>query len=255
MSDFDMWKQRIDKFLDQFTWSSKDGEVFDVKMKETKKKPEPVKAEKPSKPAYKDIIEKAFLEPIIEKELKPIYEKEFGTMNKNETKETTKTVGDLKLSPPWWIYFRELKELFCHDPDISKIEFNDDDFCLKIYVNDARKAEALTDLLPMEKHFGSVVVKTMVIPANIEMKQVPAELLKAAFKDNPICEDIKTIKDAMGRDITFVVFKKEVVQYFNDNPYDLYGVKSTLYQDIADRIFVQEGGAVGHKDVFFCTHD
>ena len=47
--------------------------------------------------------------------------------------------------------------------------------------------------------------------------------------------------------MTYVVFKKEVVQYFNDSLGDIHGVCSTLMQDIAKDIFEDTEG------VYFCT--
>ena len=38
-------------------------------------------------------------------------------------------------------------------------------------------------------------------------------------------------------DITYVIFKNCVVQFFNDNLNDAHGVISTLYQDIAAELF------------------
>ena len=36
-------------------------------------------------------------------------------------------------------------------------------------------------------------------------------------------------------DITYVIFKNCVVQFFNDNLNDAHGLISTLYQNIADK--------------------
>jgi len=48
-------------------------------------------------------------------------------------------------------------------------------------------------------------------------------------------------------DLTYVLFKNKVVQYFIDNIGDYNGMKSTLYEDIARDIFEDVDG------VFFCT--
>ena len=39
---------------------------------------------------------------------------------------------------------------------------------------------------------------------------------------------------------TYVVFEKEVVQYWNDNLGDINGLRSTLYQDLAKEIFADD---------------
>ena len=53
----------------------------------------------------------------------------------------------------------------------------------------------------------------------------------------------------MTNPITYVIFKKEVVQYYNDSLSDAHGMCSTLYQDIAKRILDADEG------IFFCTND
>ena len=66
-----------------------------------------------------------------------------------------------------------------------------------------------------------------------------------AFAGNPAVYSIETRRLLAG-EATYVVFKPEVVQFFNDDFSDIDGKKSTLYQDIAKDVF---------KDgcVFFCT--
>ena len=50
----------------------------------------------------------------------------------------------------------------------------------------------------------------------------------------------------MTNPLTYVVLKKEVVQFFNDNLNDIHGLETTLYQTIAKDVFDGTG-------VFFCT--
>jgi len=47
--------------------------------------------------------------------------------------------------------------------------------------------------------------------------------------------------------VDYVVFRNEVVQFFNDEMGDPNGLKSTLYQDIAKDVFADKDG------IFFCT--
>lgn len=71
----------------------------------------------------------------------------------------------LKLAAPWVAYFNEVKALFGDDPEI-KLEYNNDNYEIKMYVDNQEKADALTQLIPAEKAFGNIVVKTIVIPSN-----------------------------------------------------------------------------------------
>ena len=41
--------------------------------------------------------------------------------------------------------------------------------------------------------------------------------------------------------MSFAVFAKEVVQYYNDDLTDINGLKSTLYEDIARDVFDIDG--------------
>lgn len=160
-----------------------------------------------------------------------------------ETKELKVT-----MSPPWRNYYKELNELFKYDPEV-KVEFNEEDYSISIYVETSAKAEALAAILPSEKNFGNVVIKIKVIPANINKDLV--SLFTKAFEGNRIVESIKHGKEGLLVDTTYVVFSNKVVQYYSDNLDDINGNTNTLYQDIADRIFED----TPHNGIHFCTYD
>ena len=107
-------------------------------------------------------------------------------------------------------------------------------------------------VLPTEKEFGAITVQINVIPANATFKKaksVRGSLYEDLFRDNPIVDDIVTIEGVMTNPITYVIFKKEVVQYYNDSLSDAHGMCSTLYQDIANRVLDAGEG------IFFCTNN
>lgn len=147
------------------------------------------------------------------------------------------------LSAPWIGYARKIYALFRKDPDIT-IEYDADAPEVKLRVSDAAKAQALAELLPVEKEFGNVVLAVTVVPPNVQGK---ASLLAAAFEGNPIFSEVVHIGDIFANPISYVVFEDDVVQYFNDDLSSVDGVKSTLYEDLArDILDVGEG-------VLFCT--
>ena len=150
----------------------------------------------------------------------------------------------MKLSPPWITYVNELKALFGQDPDIT-IEYDEDENSVRLFVDNVEKADALTALLPAVKNFGNVDLYISVVPAN--MKNSYASLVKTAFNGNPVMSDVTTVQTPFGN-ITYAMFRKEVVQFYNDQMDDLNGNKSTLYQDIARDVF---GGNL--LDTYFCT--
>ena len=68
-----------------------------------------------------------------------------------------------------------------------------------------------------------------------------------AFDGNEIIDDV--VQDTgLTRDMNYVVFRKEVAQYYNDNIQSVDGFSSTLYEDIAREIFKDAPAGT-----FFCT--
>ena len=151
----------------------------------------------------------------------------------------------LNLSSPWLTFVSELRALFDNDPDVE-IVYDDEEKNVKVFVDNGRKAEALARLLPSEKEFGNVTISIDVVPANSEDDDLMSLLVKA-FEGNSAVADVKSVETVMGT-FNYVIFKREVVQFFNDQLDDINGNKSTLYQEIAKDIFNLNG-------VHFCTDD
>ena len=155
----------------------------------------------------------------------------------------------VKLSAPWQTYYKELSLLFEHDDEV-RIVYDTDEQIINIYVDNAVKAEAMAAALPTAKEFGTVTLEINIIPSN------RVNMLSASkgngfvdlFKGNSIVDDVVVVDGIMSNPITYVIFKKEVVQYFNDDLGDANGMCSTLYQDIAKRVFED------YEGVFFCTN-
>lgn len=153
----------------------------------------------------------------------------------------------LKLSAPWQIYYKELCLLFERDEEV-RIVYDTDQQVISIYVDNAAKADAMAAALPTEKEFGNVSLTIAVIPANkSNLRRTQGSTYEDLFYKNPIVNDIVTVDGVLTNPITYVIFKKEVVQYFNDDLGDANGMCSTLYQDIAKRVFEPE------KGIHFCT--
>lgn len=167
-------------------------------------------------------------------------------------------MATLKMLSPWMNYYNELKAFFSQDDDVSVI-FDEDKMNIKILVQVANKAEALSKLLIPEKTFGDTKITVTVVPANGQNartqvqfadlcdKEEYAQIYDYALAYNRLFYMTKQISGLLGFDVTYVVFCKKVLQYYTDDLGDLNGMKSTLAENVARDIFVS------HPGVFFCT--
>ena len=150
----------------------------------------------------------------------------------------------INLSAPWVLFYREIEALFKEDPAV-RVEYDEANQTIRLYVEGEEKADALAQLLPTVRTFGNVVVKVAVIPANLKG---PSKLLlfQKAFEGNPALAFIQGGSSGVF-DLNYVVFKSKVVQFKSDDIGDVNGLTSTLYQDIAKDLFEDVPG------IFFCT--
>jgi len=148
------------------------------------------------------------------------------------------------LSTPWIEFARKLHVLFGQDPDINII-YDNEATEVKLYINNAIKADALSRKLPTEKTFGNVTLKITVIPSNNEDSNT--DIFQKIFTGNPILKEIVVDDNPMLPGFTHIIFENKVAQYFNDRLNDPMGLESTLYENLARDIFEDTG------EVFFNT--
>ena len=170
----------------------------------------------------------------------------------------------LKLSPPWVLYYKKLNALFDKD-DTMKIVYDEDNMEIKIYTYLNYKSKALSFLLPDTVSFGDINLKITIVPPDIEDDNLITAIREFSAEDiltsqaairilfalddyigNGHVKSVKNIRTPYG-DFLYVIFKKEVIQYYEDNLSDFYGNCSTLCETIAKEIFKDATG------VFFCT--
>lgn len=156
-------------------------------------------------------------------------------------------MAKLKMLSPWMVFYREIDAIFKYDAEVQVV-YDEDEQVIKLFVDNSSKADALAQILPAEKEFGNVTVQIAVVPSNSLLKTSTENLMNRAFVGNGAVRGVISTKDIPGfPSITYVIFKKKVVQYFTDNLGDYNGITSTLYQDIAKDVFVNTAG------VYFCT--
>lgn len=149
------------------------------------------------------------------------------------------------MSPPWVVYYRKICELFGSDQEVE-VSFDDYNDELTLKVSNYDKANAIRKLLPTSINFGGAIMGINVVPVKSDERKI--DLIQKAFNGNPILNYICTNEDIFGSNpIHYVVFKKDVVQYYNDDLGDVNGICSTLYQDIAGEILSESDG------IHYCT--
>lgn len=169
-------------------------------------------------------------------------------------------MAKLNLIAPWDEYYEELSAFFAEDPDVT-ILYDEEAKDIKVLVQETIKAEALTYLLKDEVEFGGVKLTVTVVPANEVTKGVKklvtnidnnenyGDMFERALINNGTFAYTYTVDNVMGFNAVFVVFRKKVIQYYNDNLGDLNGMKSTLAEYIARDIFVTRNGVFFNTDV------
>lgn len=150
-------------------------------------------------------------------------------------------------SSSWTKFYREVEAFFRNDHQVHVV-FDKDGGVLCLYVEDAGKANALSALFPSSVTFGSLTIDISVVSTDTASKDINNKnIYEAAFEGNKAFCFVKKIDGIFPDGLTYVVFKREVVQYFNDDLCDIYGQCSTLYQEIAKDIFGETNG------ICFCT--
>jgi hypothetical protein len=115
----------------------------------------------------------------------------------------------LRLSAPWHIYYKELCALFDEDREV-RIVYDTDGQIIDIYVDNQVKADAMTELLPNVKDFGSVHLEINVIPANkTGFRRSKPATFTALFENNPIVNNIFTV-DMMTNTMTYIVLERRL---------------------------------------------
>ena len=162
----------------------------------------------------------------------------------------------VQLSPPWAIFYREVQALFGQDPQIHVV-YDEEAETIKVYVDNAEKAELLAKLLPVQKMFGRVAVNLQVIPSDgkdlvttvSDSDVFDAAAFEKVFEGNPVFSFATTFKNIFQTIVTYVLFTPSIAQFFADDISEYYGLKSMLYADIAKDVFdvdIFDG-------VYFCT--
>lgn len=153
-----------------------------------------------------------------------------------------------KLSPPWYTFFNFIKHSIGRDKCVEVLEMkeiSDANFLIQLEVKSRDKALALAAIIVPCKSFGNIIVRTEVLHCGQTVKP------NNQFQD--VCRLIRVFEEALGSNhyfeyvehrklfdsiIVFPVFKKSVIQFFNDDLSDLYnnfnGVAAHVFSEVLE---------------------
>ena len=150
-----------------------------------------------------------------------------------------------KLSPPWFTFYNFVKHSIGNDTCVKVLdmkEVSDFEYIIPIKVWDLDKAIALATIMELHKNFGNInvcikiyfggqVVKPKKAPENVEEM---LEIFEDALDTNCYFQFVESVK-IFAASIIFPVFKKSVIQFFNDDISDLF----SNFNGVAAKVFIE----------------
>lgn len=151
------------------------------------------------------------------------------------------------MSSPWVHYARQLGMLLtADDTTVEMVSIDDTKKKVIIRSESLDKVTAFMELLPKIIIFDTVALYIDIIPAN---KPDTVAMFKTIFNNSPIVDKIVTIQpEGTSNPFTYILFKKEVAEYWDDNLGNPHGFMFDLYQNIADNVFDDH-----HDGIIFST--
>ena len=149
-----------------------------------------------------------------------------------------------RLSPPWYTYYNFIKESIGSDPWVKVLDMTEMSGAQYIITSQARrieKARALATILTLRQTFGNIVVDIEILHngngvSPYEPPLTNAELLRIfnqALGTNSYFRNVRL--GGLVAESIFPIFKKEVIQFFNDDISDFY----QNFNGVASNVFVE----------------
>lgn len=153
----------------------------------------------------------------------------------------------MQLSPPWYAYHRKVLALFGGDPQIhikDLAALDEGKYAYMILIDDAKKARAIKTILLKEIYIGNITIQATILGPDEDLIQSASTdavtLFNDAFSGNPIFDKAITVHFG-GQTFNYCIFKKVILQFWNDDMSDYYGNFNGLPSDVAKEILDTEG--------------
>jgi hypothetical protein len=156
------------------------------------------------------------------------------------------------IQAPWTTTYNKICALFNNDLDLhitDLTEKTEGNYTFTISSVNGVKLDSIKKILKNHFEFGNVTMDIEFIPENDDDKITDSDF-RNAFNCNENLAEVRTIETPDGFSRTYVVFEKEVVQFYNDDLTDLYGNYNGLMEDIARELFNEVDPSIS-----YCTAD
>lgn len=155
------------------------------------------------------------------------------------------------IEAPWYNYYKKIYNLFSVDIEVTVdedlTENEDGNFEFTISSKNAVKLEAIEAILGYGRVFGNVKVLIKYGYENMKEENY-SETYKKAFSGNPLFKEVIDIEMPFHGKSSYVVFKKDIITFYDDNLSDYRGNNHYIVADLVKDV-------VANTKLFICTED
>ena len=149
-------------------------------------------------------------------------------------------MANVGIQSPWVTTYNKINALFERDEDLTISPLSGDEdgvYTFTISSSNATKLNAIEKLLANNYKFGNVTLNVKFVVEDNGKDGITVADLKNAFTGNSVVSKIETVVNPVGVSQTFVMFGREVIQFYNDDISDFFGNYNGLAEDIARELF------------------
>jgi len=139
-----------------------------------------------------------------------------------------------QLSPPWYTLWNEIKATLGNAPNVEVMPLDTtvNPYVVTVKVGDHDQAVAMASITAPQYVMGNITIKmqvqdntgAVVAPVVPKTAEDLAGMVKKALGNNPwfVGLEVRGLTPMSGTRLVYIVFKADIVQFFNDDLSDLY---------------------------------
>ena len=158
---------------------------------------------------------------------------------------------EVELSAPWETIQHEVNHLLGPDPEVhvtEVVEGEGGNYSFDVCSKNGKKIAALEKVIKNVFKLGNITLTVNFVHERDE-EDVTAQDFIDAFEGNSNFVTVEETSKGLFQDLVYVIFAKEVLQFFNDQLDDIYGNRNIIVADAANDVCnkSKEG------QMYFCT--